>query len=110
MREARVQDLIRRQHDVRFRRAMQLTDGLVEELEDLNLTGRSRLTHRMRARLLETVQELPGGCGSGYQDTILVQRALDQLFNVQENILRERFPDFDGEEDYLEDWFQPAAS
>ncbi|MHB8572751.1 MAG: hypothetical protein ACYDAY_07325 [Candidatus Dormibacteria bacterium] len=86
----------------RFRKAVALTDALVRDLEELNLAGRSRLTNVFRRRLADTMAALPDASGSCYRDTVLVQRALDQVFVAQELLLRDRRPagladDEDGE-------------
>lgn len=80
-----------------FQRLLEATDRLLWRLEELNRDGVKTVPARVRAELKDAVESMPAHVGEPLRDSGKVQDTLDSLFEVQERLLRWRYPDW-------EDW------
>lgn len=95
-------------HHPKRRRSFLLNriDGLLWELEELNLQGRDRVPARVRRESVAIFNCVQGG--QGLEARFRVQAMMDVLYRAQELVLREIDPDYRGEEDETEGEDQPA--
>lgn len=96
----RLAEEIRRENDRRytFYRMLTATDRVLHRLEDLNEQGVKRLSAGARRQMKTLLAELPMSCMEVFRSSDQVQEALDGIFEVQERLLRTRYPDRDIEE------------
>lgn len=89
-----LEEEIRRDNDRRyaFYRMLNATDKVLWRLEELNRDGMKMIPCDMRARMRESLTELPTACLEVYRDSEMVQEVLDSLFEVQERLFRWRDP------------------
>ncbi|MBO0703658.1 MAG: hypothetical protein J2P38_12040 [Candidatus Dormibacteraeota bacterium] len=80
--EARVRSRQRR----RFDRAIQALDLLIEDIEQLNLAGRSRVPMDWQLRLARLASELPVECGPRLRAGVSPQRLLDNVYDIQQEV------------------------
>ena len=73
-----------RQH--RFDRAIRALDALIEDVEQLNLAGRSRVPMVWQPRLARLASELPVECGDRLRAGISPQRLLDSVYDIQQEV------------------------
>jgi hypothetical protein len=98
-----LKDTIRRENARRyaFQRMLKTTDRVLWRLEEMNRDGVKTLDAGERAEIRETISNLPQECVSIFRDTERVQDVLDSVFDMQECLFRNRFPEygFDEEEE-----------
>jgi hypothetical protein len=100
-----LEDQIRRDNDRRyaFYRMLHATDRVLWRLEEMNRDGARTIPDDTRARIRESLAELPGPCIEAFRDSEHVQEVLDSLFEVQDRLFRWRDPQrVPEEEDELE--------
>ena len=96
-----LKDEIRRENSRRyaFQRMLRATDRVLWQLEELNRDGVKTLQPGQRSEIREVLNELPQECLDIYRDTERVQEVLDSVFDVQECLFRNRFPEYGFDED-----------
>ena len=84
-----------------FQRMLRATDQVLWRLEELNRDGVKTLDAEQRDGIRGTISDLPQECLSIFRDTDRVQDVLDSVFDMQECLFRNRFPEygFDEEEE-----------
>lgn len=80
--EARLRSWRRR----RFDHAIRSLDLLIEDVEQLNLAGRSRVPMAWQPRLARLASELPVECGDRLRAGISPQRLLDNVYDIQQEV------------------------
>ena len=102
------QDLALRRKQLRryaFSRMLGASDRVLGCLEEMNRDGVISVPKRERAEIREVVAGMPSHVREAFRDNGLVQDTLDSLFEVQERLLRWRYPDwtdFDPDGDELD--------
>ena len=84
-----------------FQRMLEATDRVLWRLEELNRDGVTSVPRRVRVEVREVVSTMPAVARDALRDRGQVQDTLDSLFEVQERLLRWRYPewqDFDPDE------------
>jgi hypothetical protein len=84
-----------------FQRMLEATDRVLWRLEELNRDGVTRVPKRVRMEVREVVSTMPALARDALRDGGKVQDTLDSVFEVQERLLRWRYPnwrDFEPEE------------
>jgi hypothetical protein len=77
-----------RQVERGYRRVLAMTDEVLTKLEQRNLRGERELDEVVRRDLARTLAELPLDARRRFPDDVAsVQKALDGVFLVQENLL-----------------------
>lgn len=82
-----------------FQRMLRATDKVLWMLEEMNRDGVKTIAEGDRAEIRETFAELPQECIDIYRDTDRVQEVLDSVFDIQECLFRNRFPEYGFDED-----------
>lgn len=80
------QGRIRQWRQGRLDQAIRILDGLIEDIEQLNLEERSRVPLAWQPRLAEIAAALPVECGDRLRAGISPQRLLDQVYDVQQEV------------------------
>lgn len=80
-----------------FHRMLQATDRVLWRLEEMNRDGVKSVPAPVRAELRTVAGAMPDHVREPLRDTGKVQDTLDSVFEVQERLLRWRYPDW-------EDW------
>lgn len=80
----------------RVRRPITLIDGLLQELEELNLKGQKRVPLAYETRLQEIVELVPSAPGladavANLKVKIGIGKLMDALFAVEEELFSQRF-------------------
>lgn len=90
---------LRRQNKRRyaFQRMLEATDRVLWRLEEMNRDGVKTIPPRIRTELREAVGEMPPTIRQTLRDDGQVQATLDSLFEVQEQLFRWRYPDWEPE-------------
>ena len=87
-----------------FQRMLEATDRMLWRLEELNRDGVTSVPKRVRVEVREAVRTMPAEARDALRDGGKVQDTLDSLFEVQERLLRWRYPNWhDYEPDELGD-------
>lgn len=84
-----------------FQRMLEATDRVLWRLEELNRDGVTSVPKRVRTEVREVVGAMPPAIRDVLRDDGQVQETLDSVFEVQERLLRWRYPnwhDFDPDE------------
>jgi hypothetical protein len=91
---------LRRQNRRRyaFQRMLEATDRVLWQLEEMNRDGVKNVPALLRTELREAVELMPDHIRAPLREDGHVQDTLDSLFEVQERLLRWRFPDWDDTE------------
>ncbi len=82
-----------------FQRMLRATDQALWRLEELNRDGIKTLDAAQREGIREIISALPQECLSIYRDTERVQEVLDSVFDMQECLFRNRFPEYGFDEE-----------
>lgn len=82
-----------------FQRMLRATDKALWRLEELNRDGVKTLDSEQRGEIREVISDLPQECLSIFRDTERVQDVLDSVFDMQECLFRNRFPEYGFDED-----------
>src|ERR1051326_3213129 len=77
-----------------FQRMLEATDRVLWRLEELNRDGVTRVPKRVRVEVREVVSTMPALARDALRDGGKVQDTLDSVFEVQERLLRCRYPDW----------------
>ena len=80
------QGRIRQWRQGRLDQAIRILDGLIEDIEQLNLEERSRVPLAWQSRLAQIAAALPVECGERLRAGISPQRLLDQVYDVQQEV------------------------
>lgn len=96
-----LKDEIRQENSRRyaFQRMLRATDRVLWQLEELNRDGVKTIERAQRSEIREALGELPQECLDIYRDTERVQEVLDSVFDIQECLFRNRFPEYGFDED-----------
>lgn len=78
----------RQERRVQVTRCIAAADELIEELEDLNRAGRPEVPGEWQPRLDGFVEGLPPGISVDLRGGIAPNRLLDQVFAIEERLLR----------------------
>jgi hypothetical protein len=81
-----------------FQRMLEATDRVLWRLEELNRDGVTSVPKRVRKEVRAVVSTMPAAAREALRDRGKVQDTLDSVFEVQERLLRWRYPnwrDFD---------------
>jgi hypothetical protein len=94
------QSVLRRRNRRRyaFQRMLEATDRLLWRLEEMNRDDKKSVGPALRADLRRLAATMPASVREPLRDGGQVQETLDSLFEVQERLLRWRYPgwhDFD---------------
>src|SRR5689334_14418071 len=84
-----------------FQRMLEATDRVLWRLEELNRDGVARVPKSVRVEVREAVSTMPAAARDALRDGGKVQDTLDSVFEVQERLLRWRYPnwqDYDPDE------------
>ena len=81
-----------RRRTIQLRRLLATVDRLLEELEELHLIGKSRVPLNWAARLEALTAALPAGMRRTLRTGVTIVRLMDELFAIQESLLREIAP------------------
>ena len=81
-----------RRRTLGLRRLLATVDGLLEDLEELHLIGKSRVPLNWAARLDALTASLPVGMRRVLRTGVTIVRLMDELFAIQESLLREIAP------------------
>lgn len=89
-----LEEEIRRDNDRRyaFYRMLNATDKVLWRLEELNRDGIKTIPSDMRAKMRNSLTDLPPSCLEVYRDSEHVQDVLDSIFEVQERLFHWRDP------------------
>ncbi|MDQ6884893.1 MAG: hypothetical protein M3077_11775 [Candidatus Dormibacteraeota bacterium] len=82
----------RRRDETSTRRPYYYLDWLIGELEELHMAGKKRVPIAFEPRLLALAEMLPSGVAMPAWRT-LIRHVIDQVFDLQEQLLRLRYPD-----------------
>ncbi len=82
-----------------FQRMLRATDQALWRLEELNRDGVKTLDGEQREEIRATISDLPQECLSIFRDTERVQEVLDSVFDMQECLFRNRFPEYGFDEE-----------
>ena len=77
-----------------FQRMLEATDRVLWRLEELNRDGVTSVPKRVRVEVREVVRTMPAAARDALRDGGKVQDTLDSLFEVQERLLRWRYPNW----------------
>lgn len=80
------QGRVRQWRQGRLDQAIRILDGLIEDIEQLNLEERSRVPLAWQSRLAAIAASLPVECGDRLRAGISPQRLLDQVYDVQQEV------------------------
>src|SRR3989441_4902025 len=91
---------LRRQNRRRyaFQRMLEATDRVLWQLEEMNRDGVKTVPAPVRSELREAIELMPDHVREPLKDSGHVQDTLDSLFEVQERLVRWRYPDWDDTE------------
>ena len=91
------EEALRRQADRRyaFQRMLAATDRVLWRLEELNRAGVKLLPPGMQRQIREALTELPSACLAMLSDDERVQKVLDSVFEVQEELLALYVPGYE---------------
>ena len=78
-----------------FQRMLEATDRVLWRLEELNRDGVTSVPKRVRVEVREVVGGMPAPIRDALRDDGKVQDTLDSVFEVQERLLRWRYPNWD---------------
>ena len=84
-----------------FQRMLEATDRVLWRLEELNRDGITTVPKEVRVEVREAVSSMPAAARDALRDCGKVQDTLDSVFEVQERLLRWRYPnwhDYDPDE------------
>lgn len=71
----------------RMLRPLRAVDGLLAELEELNLAGRKRVPESFEPLLTAVIELLPAELGIELRSRITIAHLMDRLYEVQEHLL-----------------------
>ena len=96
IREAEQRHRRTKEMEHRVRRPITLIDGLLQELEELNLKGQKRVPLAYETRLREIVELVPSAPGladavANLKVKIGIGKLMDALFAVEEELFSQRF-------------------
>jgi hypothetical protein len=93
---ARTEKEVRRRNRRRyaFQRMLEATDRVLWRLEELNRDGVTSVPKKIRVEVREVVSAMPEAAREALRDSGRVQDTLDSVFEVQERLLRWRYPDW----------------
>lgn len=86
MQQLNEQARLRTWERTRLDHAIRTLDALLEDVEQLNLAGRSRVPLAWQPSLARLASELPVECGDRLRAGVSPQRLLDAVYDIQQEV------------------------